>query len=174
LGGKSVATYEVGDIVSTEFGEEYDLISLNFDSLNHIRRGQDWTEIFRRVHHSLRRGGAFVFDINLPDRLRNDWNVPEIIAKPDALYVQLSYPVKSAGAGIRRTTPMLVLRRTEDGETAIAIAMIEQFALPLSDAYVRLRRAGFDAPELLSSIGSVARGHIFNKNRAFICARRSG
>jgi len=49
--------------------EGFDLIISLFDSLNYVLSPDDLEEVFRRVARALRPGGAFIFDMNSPEKL---------------------------------------------------------------------------------------------------------
>lgn len=61
-----------------------DLVTANFDTLNHIIRGADVRRIFRRIHENLRPGGHLFFDVVTPRHPR---------------YCPLAYVRRFRGAG---------------------------------------------------------------------------
>jgi len=50
--------------------EPVDAVVSTLDSLNYLTRERDIRETFKRVYRSLKPGGAFVFDVNTPYKLR--------------------------------------------------------------------------------------------------------
>lgn len=165
-------TFEVGDVLGVELSSGFDLVTINFDALNHLGRRRDWQTVLVKAHRALRHGGRFVFDINLPRRLTHDWNTPEVILKDGLVYVQLAYPSRTIDGGVVRRTPMIILELNATGFYQRTHAMIEQFALPLSEVLEMVRAAGFTEVALLQGSESAPVGHIFNKNRAFISAHK--
>jgi SAM-dependent methyltransferase len=67
------ARFITQDIRKLSLPQEYDIITCMFDSLNYLTSKQDLLHVFSRVHHHLRRGGLFAFDINTYDGLLNEW-----------------------------------------------------------------------------------------------------
>ena len=55
--------FEVGDMITYDPGQVYDLVTCTGDALNHIGDLTDVEKIFRNVYAYLSRGGYFVFDI---------------------------------------------------------------------------------------------------------------
>ncbi len=51
--------------------EPVDLVLCCLDSINYLTNPQDCQETFRRVYENLTPGGAFLFDVNTPEKLHN-------------------------------------------------------------------------------------------------------
>lgn len=64
---------DLGDVARTGdpplAPQGFDLVVSLFDSLNYILTPRDLGEVFRRVAGVLRPGGAFIFDLNTPEKL---------------------------------------------------------------------------------------------------------
>jgi SAM-dependent methyltransferase len=166
------ARYSVVDVASATFPEHLDLVTINFDALNHLRAPSMWLRVFQRIYRALNKNGLLIFDINLPERLCEDWDAPEVIVKDDLTYVQLAYPWKRVDGGVVRCTPMIVYQRTHAGTFQRLGALIEQFALPLQTVVEMLRASGFTEIALLQDATEVPVGHIFNKHRVIISATK--
>lgn len=52
----------------------YHAIVSTFDSLNHIMTLEDLTAVFRNVYAALRKGGLFLFDLNMEEGYKVTWN----------------------------------------------------------------------------------------------------
>ncbi len=52
------------DMRNFKLSEKADLITCNFDSLNHLLKFSDWNKTFKNVYDSLEEKGRFIFDIN--------------------------------------------------------------------------------------------------------------
>jgi hypothetical protein len=113
-----------------------------------------------------------LFDINLPARLAQDWNSPEVIIKDDLMYVHFGFPPKRRGNTVTRQTPMIIFSKRADGRFARGAALIEQFAMAARDVLRMLESVGFKSAKVIVAPTPAAVGHIFNKNRAFILARK--
>ncbi|HUC56328.1 MAG TPA: methyltransferase domain-containing protein [Streptosporangiaceae bacterium] len=64
------ATLVPGDMTRFSLGQRFDVVICMFDTLNHVPRFEDWTEVFKRAHEHLVEGGLFIFDVNTIGRLR--------------------------------------------------------------------------------------------------------
>lgn len=166
-------TYEVADVRTREaYPMDVDLVTINFDALNHVHGVDLWSFVFRRAHGALRVGGGFLFDVNLPERLLGDWNSPEVIVKDHIAYVQIGRAPVVSGTTVTRRTPMIFFVRNDQGSFDRRDALIEQFAIPTADILDMLQAVGFTDCKVLSLVGSAPEGHIFNKNRAFVWAQK--
>jgi len=168
----SPVTYRAADVRDVELPAGIDLATINFDALNHLLSTGDWRSLLRRVHGALRDGGRLLFDINLPKRLSEDWNSPEVIVKENLVYVQLSEKPSFEAENVRRRTPVVIFKRHPSGLFSQHEAHIEQLALPLTAVTSMLRDIGFSAVDVKAEEGWQPRGHIFNKHRAFLAARK--
>ncbi|CAM3167608.1 class I SAM-dependent methyltransferase [Streptobacillus felis] len=52
-----------GDITKDTFGEEYDLIMCNFDTVNYFENLKEFQFFLKNAHKSLKKDGFFIFDI---------------------------------------------------------------------------------------------------------------
>ncbi len=58
------------DMTKFSLGQRFDVVICMFDTLNHLPRFDDWTELFKRADEHLVEGGLFIFDVNTIGRLR--------------------------------------------------------------------------------------------------------
>ena len=56
--------FKISDIRDFRSGKKFDLITCNFDSINHLLNFSEWEKAFQNVFNSLDVGGRFLFDIN--------------------------------------------------------------------------------------------------------------
>ena len=63
--------FKVADMRSFKTNKEFDLITSNFDSFNHLLKFSEWESSFKNVYNSLDVGGRFLFDINTLYTVRN-------------------------------------------------------------------------------------------------------
>jgi SAM-dependent methyltransferase len=162
--------YQTADVCEAQIPEEADLVSINFDALNHIGSVAQWRALFARIHQSLAKEGKLLFDINLPERLASDWDSPEVIVKEDLVYIHMGETPSFEGDCIRRRTPMVIFKRDPSGLYRQHEARIEQLAMPLGTVMSMLRDVGFSRVDVIREEGPSPRGHIFNKHRAFLLA----
>lgn len=164
------ADFRVGDILSTPFPTDCDLITCNYDSLNHIRNIRDWQYLFKRVRKSLREGGAFLFDVNLPRRLIVDWDYPEVIVKPDLTYVQCGLHLERQQTFVRRKILMQVFSKSDASYTE-SRALVEHTAVTKGHLFAMLKASGLRETQERIFNSRLRSVHIFMKNRLFVLAR---
>ena len=56
--------FYVKSVTDFDLKEKFDLITCNFDMINHLDSISDWEKMFRLVYNHLEDGGVFLFDIN--------------------------------------------------------------------------------------------------------------
>jgi SAM-dependent methyltransferase len=159
------AEFIVGDIRIIPFPEGLDLVTCNFDSLNHITDLNDWRILFRKIRCALRRDGMFLFNINLPERLISNWSVPEVIVKPQLTYVQCGLDPEEHHEFVRRKIFVQVFSTSSKCYECSA-ALIEQIAVPKTRLYSLLLEAGF------SEVQEQMIGDDLRKQHLFMSAKR--
>jgi len=162
-------TFRVGDVLQTELPASCDLVTMTFDALNHLRSPGDWASLFRRVHAALRHGGAFVFDVNSPQRLLHDWSHPEVIIKPNLTYVQCALDPKITPDCVRRQCLMLIYAEVESCINRYS-ALVEHIALRKQRVFQMLRASGFRTAREILLGREVRDQHVFLKNRTYFVA----
>jgi SAM-dependent methyltransferase len=164
------ATFRVGDMLSVSLPTNCDLVTSNYDSINHLPTVAGWHQLFRRVRACLKQNGYFLFDVNLPKRLDVDWNCPEIIMKPDVTYLQVALGRSKHGDVVRRRILMQIFsnRSTTFNQR---YAVVEQIAVPAPRVFGLLTKCGFSASYERRVSNSVRNRHLFMKNRLFVTAR---
>jgi len=70
-----------------------DLITCNFDSLNHLKSFKDWQKTFENVFDNLEEGGRFVFDINTLHLVNNCDREERVVVDDSEMFIK----VKSQG-----------------------------------------------------------------------------
>lgn len=63
--------FYVDDITKFKSKEKFDLISCNFDMINHLHSFKDWQKVFKLVYSLLNDDGVFVFDYNTKFKFQN-------------------------------------------------------------------------------------------------------
>ena len=60
-----------GDMTNFSFEKNFDLITCNYDAINHLNLFEDWKKMFIKVYKHLNVGGYFIFDFNTLLKLKN-------------------------------------------------------------------------------------------------------
>lgn len=68
------STFLLKDARDFQFSEQFDLVVSTYDSLNHILKPKELQDVFRNVYDSLKKEGAFLFDVNLEPAYVKNWN----------------------------------------------------------------------------------------------------
>lgn len=67
----SKSVLEVKSVTDFSFDKKFDLITCNFDMINHLPSLSDWEKTFTLVFNHLEDGGIFIFDFNTAFKLNN-------------------------------------------------------------------------------------------------------
>ena len=60
-----------GDMTNFSLEKTFDLITCNYDAINHLIMFEDWQKMFNNVYSHLKIGGVFTFDYNTLLKLKN-------------------------------------------------------------------------------------------------------
>ncbi len=168
---KISANLIVGDIRRANYPTKCDLITINYDALNHIHSLADWSRIMRRASTALREGGILLFDVNTPRRLSADWNYPEVIIKPKLSYIQCAFDLEKRGDCVRRKILIQIFAQKNDSFLRSS-SLIEQTAVPKECLFNMLESAGYSKIKVRQISSDIRKKHIFLKNRLFLIARK--
>lgn len=61
----------IGNILDFHFGKNFDLITCNFDMINHLNSIDEYLIVFKNVFNHLKKGGIFLFDFNTSNFINN-------------------------------------------------------------------------------------------------------
>jgi len=165
-------SYIVGDAVAADFPSGCDVITMNLDTMNHLRTPEDWQTVQRKIFAALKTDGLFLFDINTQQRLGRDLNFPEIIVKPDLTHIDFGVSVETVGDFTRQNHLMRAFKRQPDGSWKEYHANIQHIAPTEEKLYQMLGEAGFATAQEILIPEETRKKHIFLKNRLFIKARK--
>ena len=56
--------FVLGDMSDFDLKRRFDLISCNYDAINHLLKFSDWKKMFKKAFKHLENGGVFTFDFN--------------------------------------------------------------------------------------------------------------
>ncbi len=165
-------SYVVGDATQVEFPGQCDFVTMNLDTMNHLRTPEDWETVQGKIYRALKPDGLFLFDINTQKRLARDLNFPEVIVKSDMRLIDLGVSVETMGEFIRQTHLMLAFKRMPDDTWREHHARIQHIAPSEEHLYQMLGEAGFSSWQEIPLSEEERGKHIFLKNRLFIKARK--
>lgn len=63
--------FYVADVTNFNLNETFDLITCNFDMINHLNSIEDWGKMFKLANKHLNKQGIFIFDINTIYKFNN-------------------------------------------------------------------------------------------------------
>ena len=61
----------VGNILDFQFDQKFNLITCNYDMINHLNTLEEYIKVFKNVYKHLEKGGLFLFDFNTKEYLNN-------------------------------------------------------------------------------------------------------
>ena len=82
--------FKVADMRDFKSKEKFDLITCNFDSLNHLLKLSQWEETFQNVFDSLDDDGRFLFDINTLYTINNYNKKFEVVIDDCEMNIKIS------------------------------------------------------------------------------------
>lgn len=165
-------TFRVGNVLTAAFPKNLDVITMNLDAMNHLRRPKDWKILLTKAAKHLKPGGIFLFDINTQERLRNDLNSPEVIIKKNLTYVQVGVKLSRIGSFVLQQHIMQIFKK-EGNQIKEYNAHIQQIAPSKKELFSMLKKAGFDKIREIPYSENLRSKHIFLKNRLFVLAQRN-
>ena len=66
-----IVEFDIGDMKDFKFDAQFDLVTCNYDSLNHLLREEDILSTFKCVYSHLTPKGTFIFDVNTISGVRS-------------------------------------------------------------------------------------------------------
>lgn len=148
----------------------FDGVLSTFDSLNHILSLDDLCRVFGRVHHALKSGGWFVFDMNLEEAYSMDlrqWTVD--MAENNVGLVRGTYDFATKLA----RTELIWFVETSDSLWRQHRSVVEQRCYTQREVLVSLENAGFRAIQAIPAREAGARADL-GFGRIFFVARAQG
>lgn len=134
------ADFVLADAREFRSPEAFDAALSLFDSLNHVMRLDELTQVFANVQASLAPGGRFVFDLNMEDGYRQRWNGSFGLAADDhALIARSSYDPSE-----RLARMDLTMFRLMEGTWRRSDVSLLQRAYGEDEVRQALARAGFE------------------------------
>ena len=87
----------VGNILDFNFDQKFDLITCNYDMINHLNSIQEYIIVFKNVFKHLKQGGLFLFDFNTVEYLKNSnyqvnqWEDEETIKTGQDIFIDSNH-----------------------------------------------------------------------------------
>lgn len=127
------------DARTVQLSQSFDGALSTYDSLNSIMEAGELTAAFRRVHAALRRGGPFLFDLNMEEGYRARWRGSFGISADDhALIARSSYDLST-----RTGTTALTMFRLQQDRWVRSDLTLYQRCYSNDEVRQALTRAGF-------------------------------
>jgi SAM-dependent methyltransferase len=141
--------FRVLDARALDLPKRYDAALSTFDSLNHILRIEELQDVFSGVQRALKRGGLFVFDMNLEEAYSLDmrhWSVDlkdTSVSMVRGLYDPVTH--------LARTELIWFTRLAGENCWRQHKSLVEQRCYPKPQIMDALRKAGFRGVDAVSS-----------------------
>ncbi len=79
--------FKIADMRNIKLPKKVDLITCNYDTINHLIKFRDWNKVFKRAFENLKNDGIFVFDMNSVKTITK-MNRAVITSKKDYLLIE--------------------------------------------------------------------------------------
>jgi SAM-dependent methyltransferase len=156
------------DMRNFSLHQTFDLVTCNFDSINHILSEKEVLSIFRCVSAHLIPDGIFIFDVNTILGLRN-WRYQDI-NQTDA-FLTLVHGVYDDD--LQRATLFIDgFVKTEDEKYIRFQETIHEKAYSLKTLWGLLKKAGFKKIEPIGTSRGKSRRDLESLPRVVLCARK--
>jgi len=153
-------TYRVCDMRDFTLRKKVDLITCNFDSINHLLKYSDWKLVFKNSYESLAPGGRFLFDMNTLFSVNNYSYKTKVVSEEG----EMQFSVEPKGGNILEFNIKSQLGNSGDG---ISAKVIEK-AFEYSRVKKSLKDIGFSRVVIFNKDLGVKT----NKRRLYILAQK--
>ncbi|MGQ9630992.1 MAG: class I SAM-dependent DNA methyltransferase [bacterium] len=165
-GAKDVR-FEVADMRDFDLKGKFDLITCFFDAINHLTTAEDWRKAFRTARNHLREGGAYIFDVNTMEGLKN-WNFQMVEDRGDATIIRQGVFEEERGEARMRIEGFI---RMDNGFYDRFAEVFVNKAFPIEEVVSFLKDSGFG--EVLPLFTEKEGEELERFNRVFLLARSS-
>lgn len=130
------------NMVETQLGERVDAVISTLDSINHLESCSEISNCFRCVAKSLKRGGAFIFDMNTPFKHREILGDNTFVYDVDGVYCvwQNTFYERDCGVDI----DLDLFFEDDDGRYSRGEEHFREIALSEEEICHLLKDAGFE------------------------------
>lgn len=160
--------FHLGDARDFQLETRFDAVLSTFDSLNHVLARRDLQKVFRQVHHCLRPGGYFAFDLNREPAYTDLWSHTSGIV--DAQVVSVARGDYDKAAGLATCDITLFVQR--DGVWQRSDFTLTQRYHPNSFVVSSLVKAGFASIASLDAADDLGMRGDIGRHRTCYLARR--
>lgn len=133
------AHFFVADMCDFDISDDFDIVTCNYDSLNHLLSQSKVEAAFRHVFRHLKPGGMFCFDVNTVSGLRR-WRYQDL--RHDASSVMLRHGVFDEATNHASLFIDAFVAR-QDGLYSRFEELIHEAAYPLAQVVEMLKATGF-------------------------------
>ena len=134
------------NMAETELGEEVDAVISTLDSINHLESAEEIAACFVSAAANLKRGGAFVFDVNTIYKHREILANNTFVYDVDEAYCvwQNEFSPEDNGVSI----DLDIFFEEEDGSYTRGGESFREIALPVDEMREMLEESGFEVVEI--------------------------
>ncbi|MFC2038580.1 class I SAM-dependent methyltransferase [Chloroflexota bacterium] len=163
------ANFVQADARSFEQADKFHAVLSTFDSLNHVLKIEELTDVFRNVHQALRKNGVFFFDMNMDAGFKSNWDDNVDIVKEDNVCIfRTDYNPEEQMARFYATIFIL-----DNGWQRTDVTLVQK-CYPEKEILSALSEAGFmRASSYAADIGSGLTELTADSERAFFICRKS-
>ena len=138
----SEVTWICQKMEETELGEEVDAMISTLDSINHLPDREAVQRCFQRAFENLKKGGAFVFDVNTVKKHRETLGENTFVYDVDGVYCvwQNTYDQTDNGVDIE----LDLFFEEEDGSYSRGFERFREIAFSEGELREMLMKAGFE------------------------------
>jgi SAM-dependent methyltransferase len=155
------------DMTKYRAAEAADLVTCNYDSINHLHKFSDWQKVFRGAHDSLNEQGRFLFDINTVQAVNNT-NFTNYYSHHDNVMINKVY--SQAGKLIFDLEWFV---KNNQGLYERQTTIVEESSFPYPQIKTALKEVGFKKISIINStINSKSNNTPERKDRLYILAEK--
>ena len=127
-----------GDMTNFNLNEKFEMITCNYDAINHVENFEGWSSMFKLAYEHLNDGGYFTFDYNTVLKLKKSTRKTDYIKKDDYNLV-----MKIHNKNDKLNFELSIYNKLENGLLSLEELNISESIFPNKDIMKALKDAGF-------------------------------
>lgn len=127
-----------GDMTNFDLKEKFDMITCNYDAINHIELFDGWKNMFKMAYKHLKEGGYFTFDYNTMLKLKTMSRRTDYIKKENYNLV-----MKIDNKNDKINFDLSIYNKTKEGLYELEEMSISESVFPNKDVLKALKSVGF-------------------------------